>query len=139
MTDLRLPRVNRVLLAGRVTRDFALRYTVNQVPVAMFTVAFNRPVKNADGTWTDVAGFVNVLTSGGLAERCAERLHKGSAALSRGPTAVAEVRGAGRANALACSRSRPTRCSSWTARRTSPAMSPSRPVRSRATCRSETS
>ena len=79
MSDLRLPRVNRVLLAGRVTRDFTLRYTLSQVPVAMFTVAFNRPVKNADGSWSDVAGFVNVLTSGGLAERCAERLHKGSA------------------------------------------------------------
>ena len=45
----------------------------------MFTVAFNRPVKNGDGTWSEVAGFVNVLASHRLAEQCAERLHKGSA------------------------------------------------------------
>src|SRR5690349_4107687 len=78
MTDLRLPRVNRVLIAGRVVRDFSLRYTSGQVPVAMFTIAFNRPVKATDGTWGEVAGFVNVLVSHRLAEQCAERLKKGS-------------------------------------------------------------
>jgi single-strand DNA-binding protein len=79
MPELRLPRVNRVLLAGRVTRDFAVRYTADQVPVATFTVAFNRPVKGEDGTWSEVASFVNVLASGRLAEQCGERLKKGSA------------------------------------------------------------
>ena len=78
MTDLRLPRVNRVLLAGRVVRDFALRYTTTQVPVATFTIAFNRPIKNEDGTWGEVATFVNVLVSHRLAEQCADRLKKGS-------------------------------------------------------------
>ena len=76
--DLKLPRVNRVLLAGRVVRDFTLRYTSAQVPVAMFTIAFNRPVKGAAGTWAEVASFVNVLVSHKLAEQCAERLKKGS-------------------------------------------------------------
>jgi single-strand DNA-binding protein len=79
MPELRLPRVNRVLLAGRVVRDFTVRYTTTQVPVASFTVAFNRPVKGDDGTWSEVASFVNVLASGRLAEQCGERLKKGSA------------------------------------------------------------
>ena len=79
MPELRLPRVNRVLLAGRVTRDVAVRYTTNQVPVVTFTVAFNRPVKGADGAWSEMASFVNVLASGRLAEQCGERLRKGSA------------------------------------------------------------
>jgi len=78
MSDLKLPRVNRVLLAGRVVRDFSLRYTAGQVPVAMFTVAFNRPVKAEGGAWSEVASFVNVLVSHKLAELCAERLKKGS-------------------------------------------------------------
>ena len=34
VTDLRLPRINRTLLAGRVVRDFVLRYTTDEVPVA---------------------------------------------------------------------------------------------------------
>ena len=79
MPELKLPRVNRVMLAGRVTRDFAVRYTTNQIPVVSFTVAFNRPVKKEDGTWGEIASFVNVLASGRLAELCAERLKKGSA------------------------------------------------------------
>jgi len=79
MAELKLPRVNRVLLAGRVTRDFEVRYTASRVPVATFTVAFNRPVKGEDGTWSEVASFVNVLASGRLAEQCGERLKKGSA------------------------------------------------------------
>lgn len=78
MADLKLPRINRTLLAGRVVRDFALRYTTDRIPVATFTVAFNRPVKQPDGSWGEVAGFVNVLVSHRLAEQCAERLKKGS-------------------------------------------------------------
>src|ERR1043165_1467892 len=79
MPGLRLPRGNRVLLAGRGTRDFEVRYTTERVPVAIFSVAFNRPVKGEDGTWSEVASFVNVLASGRLAEQCGERLKKGSA------------------------------------------------------------
>jgi single-strand DNA-binding protein len=78
VSDLRLPRINRIMLSGRVTRDFVLRYTADDVPVAAFTVAFNRPVRKADGTWGEMAGFVNVLVSHRLAEQCAERLKKGS-------------------------------------------------------------
>lgn len=65
-------------MAGRVVRDFALRYTTDGTPVASFSLAFNRPVKKPDGTWGEVPGFVNVLVSHKLAELCAERLRKGS-------------------------------------------------------------
>ena len=78
MADLRLVRVNRVMLSGRVTRDFSLRYVTDGTPVASFTVAFNRPIKRKDGTWGEMPGFINVLTSHRLAEQCAERLSKGS-------------------------------------------------------------
>jgi single-strand DNA-binding protein len=78
VADLRLPRINRVLLAGRVVRDFVLRYTTDEVPVARFTVAFNRRVMTGDETWNDVPGFVDVLVANRLAEQCAERLKKGS-------------------------------------------------------------
>ena len=66
------------MLAGRVVRDFVLRYTTDEIPVAAFSVAFNRPVKQADGAWGEVATFVDVLVSHRLAEQCAERLRKGS-------------------------------------------------------------
>ena len=98
MTDLKLPRINRVMLAGRVTRDFSLRYTAAGVPVAMFTLAFNRSVKDADGHWTEVPGFVNVLVSHALAERCAEHLKKGSAAYLEGRLQSRKFEGRGGAS-----------------------------------------
>ena len=93
MADLKLPRINRTMLAGRVVRDFALRYPTDRIPVATFTVAFNRSVKNDDGTWRETAGFVNVLVSHRLAEQCAERLKKGSPVYLEGRLQTRKTRG----------------------------------------------
>lgn len=79
MAELRLIRVNRVQLSGRATRDLTLRYAPDGTPVVVFTMAFNRWARAADGRWQEVPGFIGVLASGRLAERCAEHLHKGSA------------------------------------------------------------
>ncbi len=79
MTEIRLVRVNRVQLSGRVTRDLTLRYAPDGTPVVTFTVAFNRWLRNEDGHWQEIPGFIGVLVSGRLAERCRDHLHKGSA------------------------------------------------------------
>lgn len=78
MADLKLVRVNRVHLSGRVTKDFVLRYAPDGTPVAVFTLAFNRWVKEAKGEWREIPSFLRILTSGPLAERCGTHLHKGS-------------------------------------------------------------
>ncbi|EAK9809321.1 single-stranded DNA-binding protein, partial [Listeria monocytogenes] len=41
--------MNRVVLVGRLTKDPDLRYTPAGVAVATFTLAVNRPFKNAQG------------------------------------------------------------------------------------------
>lgn len=79
MSELRLVRVNRVQLSGRVTRDLTLRYAPDGTAVVTFTVAFNRWVKGEDGRWQEIPGFIGVLASGRLAERCGAHLRKGSA------------------------------------------------------------
>jgi len=79
MSEMRLVRINRVQLSGRVTRDLTLRYAPDGTPVVTFTVAFNRWVKGEDGGWQEIPGFIGALASGRLAQRCAEHLHKGSA------------------------------------------------------------
>jgi single-strand DNA-binding protein len=76
--ELKLPRINRVQLSGRATRDIVLRYAPDGTPVATFTMAFNRYVKSAEG-WREIPGFIGAVVSGALAERCAERVRKGSA------------------------------------------------------------
>jgi single-strand DNA-binding protein len=84
VSDLRLARVNRVHLSGRVVQDFALRYAPDNTPVAAFRLAFNRFVKQRDGSWQEIASFIGVIAAGRLAERCAEQLHKGSAVYLEG-------------------------------------------------------
>src|SRR5262245_59188752 len=79
MSDLRLVRVNRVQLSGRVVQDFALRYAPDNTPVAAFRMAFNRWVRQQDGRWQEMSSFIGVLAAGRLAEPCAEQLPKGSA------------------------------------------------------------
>ena len=78
MGDLKLVRINRVQLSGRVTRDLITRYAPGGTPVVTFSLAFNRWVKNEDGSWKEIPSFINILASGRLAERCGEHLHKGS-------------------------------------------------------------
>ena len=41
--------LNRVLVAGRLTRDPELRYTGNNIPVASFSIAVDRDIKSKDG------------------------------------------------------------------------------------------
>jgi single-strand DNA-binding protein len=77
--EVRLVRVNRAQLSGRATRDLTVRYAADGTPVVTFTVAFNRWVKGEDGGWQEIPGFIGVLASGRLAERCGQHLHKGSA------------------------------------------------------------
>ncbi|WP_031670081.1 single-stranded DNA-binding protein, partial [Listeria monocytogenes] len=49
--------MNRVVLVGRLTKDPELRYTPAGLAVTTFTLAVNRPFKNAQGE--QEADFIN--------------------------------------------------------------------------------
>lgn len=68
--------VNRAILIGRLTKDPELRKTGNDIPVANFTLAVNRPFKNQQGD-TD-ADFIEITTWRKTAEIVCEYLHKGA-------------------------------------------------------------
>lgn len=68
--------LNRVVLAGRLTRDPELRYTPNGIAVANFTVAINRPFRNQQGE--QEADFVNCVAWRKQAENLANYMRKGS-------------------------------------------------------------
>ena len=51
--------LNRICVMGRLTRDPELKSTQNNVPVANFSVAVDRDLKNKDGTRE--ADFFNVV------------------------------------------------------------------------------
>jgi single-strand DNA-binding protein len=70
--------MNRVILAGRLTKDPELRYTSSGVAVATFTLAVNRPFKNQNGE--QEADFINCVVWRKPAENVANYLKKGSLA-----------------------------------------------------------
>ena len=67
--------LNRVVLVGRLTKDPELRYTPSGKAVASFTLAVDRPFRNANGERE--ADFINIVVWGAQAESCANYLTKG--------------------------------------------------------------
>jgi single-strand DNA-binding protein len=84
MADLRLPTLNYVVMAGRLTRDPDLRYTPSGAAVCNFGLASNRRYKDQSGEWKDDSTFVNIVTWTKTAENCGQYLKKGSPVLVEG-------------------------------------------------------
>jgi single-strand DNA-binding protein len=77
MSDLRMPDVNKVFLAGRLTADPDLRYTPAGVAVCKLRLAITRVYRAKDGERKEETAFVNVSTWDKSAEFCSENLRKG--------------------------------------------------------------
>ena len=75
---IRLLQLNDIRLVGRLTRDPEVRYTAKGQAVARLDLAVNRRYKDGSGEWKDEATFVPVTVWREAAERCRERLKKGS-------------------------------------------------------------
>ena len=83
--ELRLPSLNRILIAGNCTRDPEVRYTQSGAALTKFGIASNRRYQDKkSGEWKDDPCFVNVVTWGPLAERLGDQLKKGTAVLVEG-------------------------------------------------------
>jgi len=77
MSDLRLPDINRVALAGRLTRDPELRYLQSGTPLCKMGLAVSRKYKGSDGEQHEETLFINVTAWRGTAEYCGDKLRKG--------------------------------------------------------------
>ena len=70
---------NTVTLVGNITDDPELRFTPSGAPVANFTVAVNRRIRNQDGGWDDkLDGFFRCSCWRDMAENVSESLTKGT-------------------------------------------------------------
>lgn len=76
--------LNRVLIAGNLTRDPEMRQTTNGTANAVFTLAINRQWRDASGEMRKEACFVPIKTWSGVAETCTRYLRKGARALVEG-------------------------------------------------------
>jgi len=76
--------LNKVFLAGRLTRDPELRYIASGTAVASLSLAVSRNYKAKDGSKKEEVVFVDVSAWGRQAETCGEYLSKGSSLLVEG-------------------------------------------------------
>ncbi len=89
--EIRVPELNQVLIAGRLTRDPELRFTQKGQGMSTFSVAVNRRYKDAaTGEWKDDTTFVSVTVWGPAAERCKEKMKKGSPVIIEGRLTASE-------------------------------------------------
>jgi len=84
MADLRLPRLNRVLLSGRIVNDIEMRYTAKGTPVVSFALAVDRAVKDATGQYQNQTSFIDIVAWTKWAEAINNNAHKGSPILVEG-------------------------------------------------------
>jgi single-strand DNA-binding protein len=89
--DLKIPEINQVMIAGRLTRDPELRFTQKQQGVVSLSIAVNRRYQDqASGEWKDDTTFVPVTVWGPAAERCKDKMKKGSPVLVEGRLTASE-------------------------------------------------
>lgn len=85
--ELKLPSLNKILIAGNCTRDPEVRYMQSGTAMARIGLAssrYYRDPKDPSGEWKEDTCFVNVVVWGQLAERMGDQLKKGTAILVEG-------------------------------------------------------
>ncbi len=76
--------INKVFLAGNLTKDPELRYMPSGTPVTNFRIAVNRRYKSRSGDDVEETCFIDVVVYGKMAEVCNEYLSKGRNVLVEG-------------------------------------------------------
>lgn len=84
MADLKMPEMNKVFLAGRLTRDPELRQISSGTSVCDMRIAVSRFFKDRNGQRQEETLYIRVNTWARLAEFCGERLRKGHPVLVEG-------------------------------------------------------
>ena len=84
MSDLKMPDINNILIAGNITSEPTFRRTSNGTPVTNFYLVSNRKFKDNTGQWRENLCYVGVVAWYKLAEVCYETLQRGSAVLIDG-------------------------------------------------------
>ena len=84
MADLRIPDLNHVMIAGRLTRDPELKYIPSGAAVCNFAIAASKKYRTKDGEQKEDVVFVNVTCWGKTAEFVGENFAKGLAILVEG-------------------------------------------------------
>ena len=77
MADLRMPDINRVQLAGNLTRDPELKYIASGTALCELGLAVSRKFRSKSGELQEETMFINVVLWGKTAEWVGEKVKKG--------------------------------------------------------------
>jgi len=84
MSDLRMPDLNSVIIAGNLTNDPTFGETNDRTPVVNFHLASNRRFKDNKGQVKEDVCFVGVVAWDALARSCKGKLSQGSSVVVSG-------------------------------------------------------
>jgi len=84
MPDFKMPDLNKVFLAGRLTRDPELRYTPAGVALCKLGLAVSRTFKGRDGERKEESVFLDVTVWEKQAEFLGQRLKQGHPVMVEG-------------------------------------------------------
>ncbi|WP_457568607.1 single-stranded DNA-binding protein [Desulfurobacterium sp.] len=79
-----MANLNKVFLAGRLTRDPELQHTNAGTPFTRFTIAVNRNYRDRNGNWQEETSFIDIVVWGDAADRAVSRFNKGTEILVEG-------------------------------------------------------
>lgn len=96
MPELRQPKLNRVLLSGRIGNDIELKYTPKGTPVLRLTLAVDKSYKGADGNWVNDTSWVDCVAWNDTAKYAAQNIRKGSSVIIEGKIDVRQYETEGR-------------------------------------------
>ncbi len=80
----KLPNLNKVLIAGVLTRDPESRFTTSNVPVVNFRIVSSKRYRDGSGIVKDDVCHIGVVAWQKLAESCGKHLRKGDAVMIEG-------------------------------------------------------
>jgi len=83
--------LNRVSLAGRLTRDPELRHTTSGTAIADISLAVSRFYQNAQGENQQETDFIDVTAFGKTAETIGKHLGKGSPVFVEGAPEIGSM------------------------------------------------
>ena len=78
MSELRMPAINQIVLAGRLVDDPEFRITDSGTARLTSRIAVNRSYRDRNDDWQEETSFFNIVIWNQLAERLADRLKKGT-------------------------------------------------------------
>lgn len=80
--------INKVFVSGNLCRDLEVKQVTEKFTVGTTSIAVNRSVKQADGTYKDVADFYDLRFFNNTAVALAPHLKKGTTAYIEGRLSV---------------------------------------------------